>query len=189
MKENKKYITTKKRFRVIYLLCLFHVIFSLAAAAIYYFIDVMIYLADVTVLVYVHSISALLYFLGAYVAKKGLVKYTRILFFILLNFSITITASYVGQVGSVEYLFIYAIGLPFILFSFKDEKYNVVVFSCLAGFLWILTSATDFKLFTDNHLDEAFALKYVYPISLLSAATMVIIQLFSFSNLSLSYYS
>nr|WP_298993633.1 ATP-binding protein [uncultured Polaribacter sp.] len=189
MKENKKYITTKRRFRVIYLLCLFHVIFSLATAAIYYFIDVMIYLADVTVLVYVHSISALLYFLGAYVAKKGLVKYTRILFFILLNFSITITASYVGQVGSVEYLFMYAIGLPFILFSFKDEKYSVVVFSCLAGFLWILTSATDFKLFTDNHLDEAFALKYVYPISLLSTATMVIIQLFSFSNLNLTYYS
>ena len=92
--KKQKYITSNRRFQVIYSLCLFTVATSIVIAFLFY-------LADLPTLVYVHGTSAILYLISAYIAKKGLVKYTRIIFLLLLNFGISISASYVGQAGSV----------------------------------------------------------------------------------------
>ena len=182
MEIKKKYITSRRRFRIIYSLCVFGILSSLGFATLFF-------IADVTDLFYIHAGFAFLYFLGAIIAKKGLIEYTRILYILALNFSIGITASFVGQIGSVEYMFMCAIGIPFVIFSFGGEKHKVVIFSCLAGLFWILTTLTNFNLFTDIKLGEDFVLTYVYPIAVFFTAFMVLVLLFSFSQINVKYVS
>ena len=182
MAKDKVYVTSNRRFKVIYSLCLFTGIFAILLSILSFYLDL-------KTLGYFHLTSVLVYLFCLYISKRGKVTYTRIIFFTLINLAITLTASYIGQAGSVEYLFMYTIGLPFIMFSFKDEKWFVVFFSCLSGFLWILLFATDFKLFTDTPVDQIFAARYVYPFSLLASAIMVSSQLIFFSKLNVTYYS
>ena len=97
-------------------------------------------------LAYYHFITVFLYAFCAYFSIKGIIFYPRILFFILLNAGITVTASFIGRPGSVEYMFLYSLAMPFSMFSFRTEKIYVYFFSSLSGILWILLAITDFNL-------------------------------------------
>jgi signal transduction histidine kinase/CheY-like chemotaxis protein len=136
-----------------------------------------------------HLFTVFLYIYCAYISKKGNIFVSRILFFILLNIGITSTASYIGRAGSVEYLFIYALALPFSVFSFRREKFYVYFFSCLSGFLWIILAITNFKLFSNTPIDIAIAEKYIYPISVIAAFAVVTVMLHYFSILGVQYYT
>ena len=144
---------------------------------------------DLNNLAYFHLITIIFYIYCAHLSKLGRTYYSRIIFFILINLGITITASYVGRAGSVEYLFLYSLGLPFSVFSFKTEKAYVYFFSNLSGLLWIILALTDFKLFTDVPLDAEIASTYIYPFSIISLFTMVVVQLIYFSILGTKYYA
>ncbi len=144
---------------------------------------------DLETLAYFHLFSGFIYILSALLAVYGSIKASRIIFFIFLNLGITITASYIGRAGHVEYLYLYCLALPFTMFSFKTEKKYVYFFSCLSGFLWIILNATDFKLFTNTHLDQELAATLVYPLACISTFFFVISQLIYFSKSNIKYYS
>ena len=138
---------------------------------------------------YYHFFTIELYFFGAYLSKNGSTLYSRILFFSLLNLGIILTSSYIGKEGSVEYIFLYSLALPFSMFSFRKEKVYVYFFSFLSGISWILLTSTNFKLIASNPIDTDIARMYIYPISMTSTFIMVIAQLTFFSTLGAKYYS
>ncbi|WP_298778099.1 response regulator [uncultured Polaribacter sp.] len=138
---------------------------------------------------YYHLSTILIYFYCAYLSKNGNILHARIIFFILLNIGITATASFAGRAGSVEFMFIYSLAIPFSMFSFRTEKLYVYLFSNLSGALWIILAITNFKLFTDTPIDPIIASTYIYPISIITCFVMVIIQLNYFSKLGVKYYS
>jgi signal transduction histidine kinase/CheY-like chemotaxis protein len=142
-----------------------------------------------TSLAYYHLATFILYIYFAYLSKKGELYYSRIFFFIFLNIGITATASFIGRAGSVEYLFLFSLALPFLVFSFKSEKKYVYFFSTLSGALWIALAITDFKLFTDTPIGVEIANTYIYPFFVISAFLIVVTYLVYFSIQRSKYYS
>lgn len=138
---------------------------------------------------YYHLVTVIIYIFCAYLSKRGRTYYSRIIFFILLNLGITTTASFYGRAASIEYMFMFSLGLPFSLFSFKSEKIYVYIFTILSSILWIILAITDFKLFTDTPVDVEIASKYLYPISMLSLFFVIATYMVYFSILGTKYYS
>ncbi len=136
-----------------------------------------------------HLVSVFLYVICGLLAINNRIKTARILFFILLNFGITITATYMGKAGHVEYLYMYSLALPFMMFSFKTEKKYVYIFSCLSGLLWIILNKFDFNLFIENQLDQDIASTIIYPLSCLATFFFAISQLIYFSKSNIKHYS
>ncbi|WP_397446153.1 response regulator [Polaribacter sp. R77954] len=93
-----------------------------------------------------------------------------------------------GKFGSVEYMFVYSLALPFSVFSFKREKLYVYLFSGLSGLLWIILALTDFKLFTKIPIAVSIAETYIYPISIICTFSVVSVHLYYFSVLGVKYY-
>jgi signal transduction histidine kinase/CheY-like chemotaxis protein len=135
-----------------------------------------------------HFITILIYIYCAYISKKGNIYVSRIVFFTLLNLGIASTASFIGRPGSVEYMFIYSLALPFSVFSFKREKLYVYFFSNLSGVLWIILAITDFKLFTNTPINVTIAETFIYPVSIFCTFSVVSVQLYYFSVLGVKYY-
>lgn len=162
---------------------------SLLTGGLALFSGIIAYFLDLYSLAYYQIFTVLIYLYCAFLSKKGNLFLSRILFFILLNIGITATASFIGRAGSVEYMFLYAIAMPFSMFSFRTEKIYVYFFSCLSGFLWILLAATNFKLISATHVDINIASNIIYPISIVSTFIMVTIQLIYFSILGAKYYA
>ena len=140
-------------------------------------------------LAYYHFATVFLYIYSAYLSKKGNIFVSRILFFTLLNIGITATASFIGRPGSVEYMFLYSLAMPFSMFSFRTEKIYVYFFSSLSGILWIILAITDFNLISNTQIDPKIAATYIYPISIFCTFIMVVIQLVYFSILGEKYYA
>lgn len=136
---------------------------------------------ELEILAYCHLAFGFLYLLCAYISKKVDLTTARILFFILLNLAITITASFIGRAGHIEHMFMYSLALPFTMFSFKNEKKFVYLFSCLSGLLWIILNVTNFDLFTKNHLDQELAAVLIYPIFSVFAIIIITSELVFFS--------
>ncbi|NVK51640.1 MAG: response regulator [Flavobacteriaceae bacterium] len=120
---------------------------------------------------------------------KGSLTVARILYMIALNLSVSLTASFIGKGGSVEFVLMFAIGLPFLFFSFRREKYYVGFFAIMPCILWILLHITDFKLYTTKQMDYQLAIDSVYPISVISTIVLVTFQLVYFSYLNARYFS
>lgn len=182
MSEGNKHPTSKRLNQLMYII-------SLLAGGLALFNAVMAHFLELNNLAYYHITTIFIYIYCAHLSKKGDTFYSRILFFILLNLGITATASYIGRAGSVEYMFLYSLALPFSVFSFKTEKLYVYFFSNLSGVLWIILAITDFKLIANTPIDVEIASTYIYPISIIFAFSMVVIQLIYFSNLGVKYYS
>jgi signal transduction histidine kinase/CheY-like chemotaxis protein len=144
---------------------------------------------NLTYLAYYHLITVFIYLYCAYISKKGNIYLSRIIFFIFLNLGIALTASFIGRAGSVEYMFLYALALPFSVFSFRKEKMYVYFFSNLSGLLWIILAITNFKLFAKTPIDIEIATTYIYPVSIICTFGMVVAQLIYFSVLGVKYYS
>lgn len=110
--------------------------------------------------------TAPFFMLSAIISKKGNLTLARFIFMIAFNLSVTFTASQVGKAGSVEFILMFAMALPFVLFSFRREKLFIAIFSGLSMIFWFLLYFTDFNLFSDTHMDEVLAGRFVYPISI-----------------------
>lgn len=166
-----------RRIQIIYTL-------SLITAGIAFFVSIISYFLNVISLVYYHFITIFIYLGAAYIAKKGKLRAPRFIYFFVLNLSIVVTASYVGKYGGVEFMLMYALALPYMIFSFKRETHYMLSFSLLSILLWILLYATDFDLVTKFKLDIDIAKNIVYPISILTTLALVTFQLFYFSFLN-----
>ena len=132
--------------------------------------------------------AAVLFLLAAIISKKGNLTLARVIYMIVLNLSVTLTASFIGRAGSVEFVLMFALALPFVMFSFRNEQHLIITFTCLSILLWVLLYVTDFNLFSDTQMDVSMAQKFVYPIAILSTLFLVTYQLIYFSFLNMRYF-
>ncbi|UAM97096.1 response regulator [Polaribacter litorisediminis] len=135
------------------------------------------------------GITVILFVLSAIIAKKGNLAIARILYLLALSFSVSLTASFIGRPGSVEFVLLFAIGLPFLLFSFRREPFSVGFFAILPCIFWILLQLTDFKLFTKQQMNPELARDFIYPISVISTIALATFQLIYFSLLNGRYFA
>ncbi len=127
--------------------------------------------------------------LSALISKRGNLTLARFIYLIAFNFSIAITSSFIGKAGGVEFILMFAIGLPFIFFSFRRERMYILIFPLLPIVLWGLLYVTDFNLFTISQMDITQAGRFIYPISILTTFILVTYQLVFFSFTNLQFYS
>ncbi len=135
------------------------------------------------------GLTTILFISSCIVSKYGNLITARVIYMLALNLSVSLTASFIGRDGSVEFVLLFAIGLPFILFSFRREKFYVAFFTLLPAILWIFLHITDFKLFTNKQMDPEMARSIVYPFSVVSTIVLAIFQLIYFSLLNARYFS
>jgi len=182
MPTTRKKIQSKRLIRNIYKLSFFASIFGVLG----FFFG--LYL-DLEYLAYYHLLSAFAYTASAILAKKHFLNASRIIFFVFINIGIAITSSFIGKPGSVEYLFMNAIALPFMMFSFRNERHFVYIFSIFSAVLWAILNATDFNLFNTEHLDPVLAESFIYPVSCITLVGFVFIQMLYFSKTNIKHYA
>ena len=128
------------------------------------------------------------YLFAAFLALKERLFWARIIYLITSSVGIAVISSYVGREGSAEFVYMFNIGLPFILFSYRREKYLIFIFSLFPLLIWMTLYATDFSLFTVRKLDKYTASEFIYPISVSSTIFLVIFQLIYFCLLNNRYF-
>jgi signal transduction histidine kinase/CheY-like chemotaxis protein len=126
--------------------------------------------------------------LTAFLAKKEILTIARIIYLLASNISLAVLASFAGKGGSVEFIYMFYLGLPFLMFSFRREKVLLFLFSFLPVLLWTLLFVTDFNLFTSKKLDITAARDFIYPISIMSMICLVVFQLIYFAFLNGRYF-
>ncbi len=136
-----------------------------------------------------NAINIFAYVLAAYLAKKEKLISARVLYFLTSNIGLAVISSFVGKSGSVEFVFMFNIGIPYILFSFRRERNYVIAFTLLPLLFWAALYITDFNLFATRKLDPTIAHEFIYPIAVSSAISLVIFQLIYFSLLNGSYFN
>ena len=126
---------------------------------------------------------------SAIISKVGSLTLARFVYLVAFNCSVAITSSFIGKAGSVEFILLFAMALPFVFFSFRREKPYVAIFPVLSIALWLLLYVTDFNLFTITKMDPTLAATYIYPISIFTTAVLVTYQLIFFSLINARFYS
>lgn len=126
---------------------------------------------------------------SAIISKAGNLTLARCIYLLTFNVSVAITSSYIGKAGSVEFILMFAMALPFVFFSFIREKKYIVIFPVLSIVLWLLLYGTDFNLFTITKMDASLADKYIYPVSIFTTTILVTYQLIFFSLINAQFYS
>ena len=153
---------------------------------VYIFVALRLYIDN---LVSLHIISISFYLLAAYFAKKRNLIVSRIIYLLMININILVSASYVGQEGSIEFTFMFTLCLPFMIFSFKREKLSILLFCLVSIGLWILLYLTNFNIIVNTKINIAEASNFIYPISVISTLFLVIFQLFYYSYLNFTNLS
>jgi signal transduction histidine kinase/CheY-like chemotaxis protein len=171
-----------RRIQLVFALCLITVIIALSCGFLSLYLGV-------TELVYFHFTTVFIYLFAAHLAKKGNLRVPRFIYFITLNVAITVTSSYVGQEGGAEFMLMYALALPFLIFSFRTEKIYILCFSLISMVFWILLFVTDFNLITSYKIDEDIARTLIYPVSIVATLSLVTFQLVYFSFQNASHFS
>ena len=166
-----------RRVQIIHTLSLIGVVVSLICA-------IIAIKFNITDLVYLHALNIFLYFICAIIAKKGNLRTSRLFLFIILNTGIMASASYIGQEGGVEFMLMFTICLPFLVFSFETEKTKMFIFSIVPISLWAALYLTDFNLITDSKINIEIAQDFMYPVSIITTLFLVTFQLTYFSYLN-----
>ncbi|WP_339658766.1 response regulator [uncultured Polaribacter sp.] len=135
-----------------------------------------------------NALNIFAYIGAVYLAKNKDLNAARILYLITSSFGIAIISSFVGKNGSIEFIYMFNIGLPFILFSFRRERIFVILFALLPLVLWTLLFLTDYNLFATKKLDPIIAREVIYPIAVSSAIALVLFQLVYFFILNSRYF-
>lgn len=173
---------SQRRLNLVFTICLVNIGFAILCVVISNMFD-FIWLRNY------NAINILPYIIAAIFAKKGKLNPARILYLITSNVGIAVIASFVGKNGSVEFVFMFNIGLPFILFSFRRERLMVLLFMLLPLILWSLLFITDYNLISSKKLDPTIAKEFIYPIAVSSAISLVIFQLIYFLILNKKYFN
>ncbi|WNH13157.1 response regulator [Thalassobellus suaedae] len=172
---------SERRIKLVYVLSLFTTGLSL----IWFFV---IYNLGMHQLANYIGLAVLLFVISAIITKRGYITVARIIYMLAFVLSVSMTSSFVGRMGSVEFILMFALGLPFLIFSFRRERHYITIFSFLPILFWVLLYLSDFNLFTNTHMDPEVAGRVIYPISILSTLGLVTYQLVYFSYLNIGYY-
>lgn len=143
-------------------------------------------LSDLSLLVLFSSLSFLLVLPALQLERFTL---ARLIYMIALNFEVTVTASYIGQPGNVEFILLFAMGLPFLMYSFRKERALVLIFSAVPMIEWVTLFITDFNMVTSSKIDPELAANVFYPFSLITTFLLVGFQISYFAFLNAGYYS
>ncbi|MDD7916037.1 response regulator [Polaribacter ponticola] len=126
--------------------------------------------------------SAIIFLITAILSKKGFPKLARFIFLILFNLIIAFMASYLGKEASVEFFFMFSIGLPFAFFSFSREKIKIIIFCLVPVILWFILFLNGFKSFIDYELQKPTQTRnIVYHSSITITLLLVVFQLIYYS--------
>ena len=178
MTEVNKRNISKGRIKMIY-------ITSLSCAVLSFLWAIMTFLLDAKDLSIFLTITFSLFLITTFLPKKGFPKIARVLFLLLFNISIAYVSSYLGKEASVEFFLIFAVGLPFSLYSYRKEKLQIFIFCLAPFFLWVILFLTDFNFFIDAELKNATTTRnIIYHVSITLTLLLVVSQLifYSYSN-------
>ncbi len=131
------------------------------------------------------GVAAIFYYTSKIVIKKP--HKARLIFMLNFNISVTITASYFGKGSSIEFFLMYAIGVAFIIFSFRREIKMVVLFTTLPVLLWTTLYLTNFSLFHSDAINHETVTRVIYPLSITFTLLLVAFQLSYYSYLNAGY--
>ena len=171
-----------RRSQMIYTLSLITSVISL----IYIFIGFRLKIDN---LVSIHAICIPFYILCAYFAKKGKLEEPRILYLVILNIGIISSSSCLGQNSGIEFMLMFTLSLPFLIFSFTREKHFILLFSAIPISLWAALYLTDFNLIINSKIDVDKASNIIYPVSIITTLFLVTFQLFYYSYLNFTSLS
>ena len=136
-----------------------------------------------------NAINIIPYVFAAYLALNEVLNWSRIIYLLTSNIGLAVIASYVGREGSIEFVYMFNIGLPFILFSFRREKFLVYLFALIPLAFWTTLYLTDFNLFTLRKLDKTSATEIIYPLAVSSTILLVVFQLIYFCLMNRRYFN
>jgi signal transduction histidine kinase len=134
-------------------------------------------------------LAALCFLLTVLLLKFKWFNASRVLYLLAFNVSVVTTASYIGPLGNVEFILLFALGLPFLMFSFRTERFLLVFFAALPLIGWTALFVTDFNLVSSSSLDPELARSVFYPVSLISTFVLVGFQTTYFAYVNASYYA
>ncbi|SKB34901.1 ATP-binding protein [Maribacter arcticus] len=173
---------SKRRVKLVFILSLF----TTGITALWFFLARSLNLHELSLYI---AATMPFFICSAIISKVGNLTLARFIYLVAFNISVAITSSFIGKAGSVEFILLFAMALPFVFFSFRREKSYVALFPVLSIVLWILLYVTDFNLFTITKIDTTLADTYIYPVSIFTTAVLVTYQLIFFSMINARYYS
>ena len=173
---------SKRRVKLVFILSLF----TTGISALWFFLARSLNLHELSLYI---AATMPFFICSAIISKVGNLTLARFIYLVAFNISVAITSSFIGKAGSVEFILLFAMALPFVFFSFRREKPYVALFPMLSIVLWILLYVTDFNLFTITKMDTTLADTYIYPVSIFTTAVLVTYQLIFFSMINARYYS
>lgn len=125
-------------------------------------------------------------FLGtAIMAKNRMAQKARVVFLWIFNIFFTFLASLLGKEASLDFFFIFALGLPYAFFSFTREKKKIFFFAALTFVFWLFLYVTKFKPIISFEINNSYNISnIVYHISITTTILLVVFQLiyYSYSN-------
>ncbi|PQJ78826.1 ATP-binding protein [Polaribacter porphyrae] len=172
---------SKRRVRLVFTLTFVNIGFAILCTIVSHYYD-FIWLRNY------NAINIFAYVLASYLAIQKKLLPARIIYLLTSNIGLAVISSFVGKSGSVEFVYLFNIGLPFILFSFRRERVYVILFTLLPLFLWALLFITDFNLFATKKLNPITAREVIYPMAIASSISLVLFQLVYFCILNAKYY-
>ncbi|MHB0755027.1 response regulator [Polaribacter sp. M15] len=118
-------------------------------------------------------------------SKYKMAQKARVIFLWMYNIFFTFLASLLGKEASLDFFFIFSIGLPYAFFSFSREIQKIFFFCSLAFIFWLFLYITKFKPIVHIEINNTLKISnIVYYISITTTLLMVSFQLiyYSYSN-------
>lgn len=131
-------------------------------------------------IIYSVSVPILLYAVAIYFLKTK-PKISRFIYALAYVFGVFICSALFGRGASVEIYYTFYYLLIFIIFSYRREKLQVILFTFLATIAWILLIYYDFNIFNSHSLSEYEATTYIYPFAFAGNFVLILITLIQFS--------
>ena len=93
------------------------------------------------------------------------------------NVGVFLGANLIDPIGDFDLILVAAMGVPFLVFSWRNERVLMLIFTSLPIALWGITWVTDFRLFGFHEVGQAIAHKYIALPSALTVFAMVAIEI------------
>ncbi len=178
MSENNRRKFAERRIKVIYLTSLVSFVTTFLS-----FILVTIFgNAEVS---YFILFSSIVFLTTTILSKNEMAQKARVIFLVMFNLLITFLSSLLGKEASVDFFFIFAIGLPFAFFSFSRELCKIIIFCSLPFLFWLLLYFTKFRPIIDLDIHNSLYISnIVYHISITTTLLLVVFQLIYYSYIN-----
>lgn len=170
---------SKKRIKLIHHISILCMVLSLLFSGASY------YLGGYGLTIFLIGVAVIFYYASKFVIRHP--HKARLIFILNFNISVAITASYFGKGSSIEFFLVYAIGVVFVIFSFRREKEMVALFSTLSVVLWATLYLTNFGLFHSDAIDPETVRTFIYPLSITFTLLLVAFQLSYYSYVNAGY--